>query len=523
MRNDSLPRSGLMQGLRKYVMRNKLDVILVSALVILAGFVSGMNMSGYPQRFEDEGTYISQAWAVKEDGVLAHYTYWYDHPPVGWIQIAGYLLATDAVDRYGSAISAGREFMLLMHLASIVLLFALARRLGMSSIAAGLAGLLYALSPLSIEYSRYVLLDNVAIPWLLAALLLALSPRRHIATAIGAAVCMAIAILSKETLAVLLPVVLYALWRSGDSRNRRYIITSFAVVFTTISAFYILYAALKNELLPGDGHVSLIGSLLWQLSGRKGSGSILDSSSNTYGLVSYWLNIDPYLLVLGAAGMIIALIKRSLRPAGLAMLIGVLLLLRTGYLPFPYVIVLLPFAALCAAGGIEAVIQFARSRYWLPMRLGAWGLTAEIAVALALVVLPLWQQKIRTLASVDADASSRQTVDWIVQNIPRSERIVVESALWADLERQGYNQPKPVWLYKTETDPAVKSEIGGWQGIDYIILNGPTMGSNTFDKSFPLVSSALKNGELAKQFGRDNQEVRIYKVNNSTENIARSR
>ena len=40
---------------------------------------------------DDEGTYTSQAFSVLEDGRLAPYTYWYDHPPLGWIQL-GFLV-----------------------------------------------------------------------------------------------------------------------------------------------------------------------------------------------------------------------------------------------------------------------------------------------------------------------------------------------------------------------------------------------------------------------------------------------
>jgi 4-amino-4-deoxy-L-arabinose transferase-like glycosyltransferase len=253
-----------------WLRRHKLDAAIMTVLVVISGTVSAVNMTGYPQRFEDEGTYISQAWAIKERAQLTHYTYWYDHPPVGWIQMAGHLVTTDAIDRYGSAITAGREFMLILHLATIVLLYALARRFGIGSIAAGVGTLAYALSPLSVEFSRYVLLDNVALPWLLAAFLLAVSPRQHLVTAIGSAVCMAVAILSKETLAILLPVLLYALWTSGDKRNRRYTLIVFAVVLVMVGSFYAMYAALKNELIPGQGHVSLMGTIACNLFVREG-------------------------------------------------------------------------------------------------------------------------------------------------------------------------------------------------------------------------------------------------------------
>lgn len=511
--NTNTTKMSRRQRLAAWLSSNKLDVAVATLLILVSGVVSGVNMAGYPQRFEDEGTYVSQAFAVKERGELAHYTYWYDHPPAGWIQIAGWFAATGSLDRYGSAISAGREFMLVIHLATIVLLYALARRLKIGSIAAGLGVLAFALSPLAVEFSRYVFLDNVALPWLLGAFFLALSPRRSLGSAIGSAACMTIAILSKETFAVLLPVLLYALWRNGDKRNRRYVLTAFGVVLVMLGSSYILYAALKDELFPGIGHVSLIGSILWQLSGREGSGSIFDTTSGTYGLFTYWLNIDKWLLLSGLVTLVPALLYRNLRVIGLASLVGYLLLLRTGYLPYPYVIAVLPFAALTLAGTLDHLISRPLTTAGRPFRtMLALALGFALLVGTLVFVAPTWHSKLSALTSVDQDASSREAVAWIDANISRDNRLVVESALWTDLQGKGFNSPDPVWLYKTETDPEVTREIGGWEGIDYVILNGPTVGAKDFDQAFPTVSTALKHGTLVKQFGKDNQEITVYKI-----------
>jgi hypothetical protein len=51
---------------------------------------------GKQQATDDEGAYVSQAWAVLEWRTLAHYTYWYDHPPFRWTTIAGYSWVTQA-------------------------------------------------------------------------------------------------------------------------------------------------------------------------------------------------------------------------------------------------------------------------------------------------------------------------------------------------------------------------------------------------------------------------------------------
>lgn len=496
-----------------WLKRQKVEVALALALMIIGGTVSAINMTGYPQRFEDEGTYVAQAWAIKEQGTLAHYTYWYDHPPVGWIQIAAWLMAFNGLERYGSAITAGREFMLVMHIVTIGLLYALARRLTIGRLAATGGVLLFALSPLSVEFGRYVLLDNVALPWLLAAFLLALSPKRSMAAAIGAAVCMAIAILSKETLLVLLPVILYMLWRGGDKRNRRYTLTAFGVIFAMLIGTYVLYAALKNELFPGAGHVSLIGTFLWQLFGREGSGSIFDSASSSYGLVAYWLGIDYVLLAAGLLSVLPALAIRSLRPIGLALLISLVMLLRSGYLPYPYVIVLLPFSALCFAGVIDKLLfEPIKKGVWFSVPIGSALVILAFLIAGVVTVNPAWQSKLATQMTEDADLSSRQTVDWIAGNVPHSNRMVIESALWVDLHDKGFDQPNPVWLYKTETDPAVSAQVQGGDKIGYVVLNGPTLYLPDFEAAFPTVAKAIQEGELVAEFGENKEKVFIYQT-----------
>src|SRR5690606_3046573 len=64
------------------------DLLLCGVLLVAILLVQGWNISAYPTLSDDEGTYLAQAWAVQEGRGLAHYTYWYDHPPLGWIQLA---------------------------------------------------------------------------------------------------------------------------------------------------------------------------------------------------------------------------------------------------------------------------------------------------------------------------------------------------------------------------------------------------------------------------------------------------
>ena len=54
-------------------------------------------MYAAPTLVDDEGTYTAQAWAIEHWHTLAHYTYWYDHPPIGWLVIAAWTWPTQAL------------------------------------------------------------------------------------------------------------------------------------------------------------------------------------------------------------------------------------------------------------------------------------------------------------------------------------------------------------------------------------------------------------------------------------------
>src|SRR4029453_4618784 len=61
----------------------------------------------------------------------------YDPPPLGWLLLAAWTTLPGAFNRAGTAIAAGREFMLALQLVSAALLYGVARRLGLRRPAAG--------------------------------------------------------------------------------------------------------------------------------------------------------------------------------------------------------------------------------------------------------------------------------------------------------------------------------------------------------------------------------------------------
>lgn len=496
-----------------WLRRHAYGIATLVVLLNIVALVAGVNMARYPLRFEDEGTYIAQAWAMQYRNSIAHYTYWYDHPFLGWSQIAGWDTLTNALGRYGTSVAAGREFMLVVTVASSGILYVIARRLGMHRPFAVAAVLLFVLCPLALTFHRFVLLDNVAVMWVLAAFALALTPRKHIGAVACSGACMAIAILSKETTAILLPALVYQLLQNSDRRNRRYSLAVFSVILLMLTAVYVLYAALKSELFPGNGHVSLIGTLVWQLHDRASSGSILTPGSGAQGLTSLWLGLDPWLLGLAALLMPLGLYYRRLRPITVALALQVLMLLRPGYLPFPYVISMLPFAALIIVGvGHTTWTTRPRVRQSIWRRRIRRGLVVAATLAVIGLIAEPWSNKLTAAFTTDADEPSRQAVNWVAANASKNDRLVVDSGLWLDLVRQGFDSPEAVWLYKTETDPAVTKQLGGWNGIDYIAVTTATLSPVNQD-TFPTLFEAKQHAVPVAIFGTGSSEITILKVN----------
>src|SRR6185369_6330930 len=336
--------------------------------------------------------------AVLERGALSHYTYWYDHPPLGWVQLAGWLGLSGGIGRASTAIAAARQVVLVAHLVSAALLFVLARRLRLSRAASTGAVLLFALSPLAVSMQRMVLLDNLALPWLLGALVLAASPKQRLGAVAASGACLAVAVLTKETFLLLVPVVVWLAWTRADPRTRRFCLAAFAASFTLLVAMYPLYALLKGELVPGPDRVSLFDAISFQLFTRPSSGSVFDPSSSAHATVAAWLDLDAWLLVAGLVALPVACCIRRLRPIAAGVVLLVVVLVRGGYLPGPFVIVVLPLAALLVAGVADALWRTPGVVGLLPV--GRVVVLAALVVAGA-VVAPQWASADRELATAD--------------------------------------------------------------------------------------------------------------------------
>lgn len=511
------------QRLQRLRGRTLADLLVLGPLLALAGVLHGTNMLSSPSRIDDEGTYVAQAWAVLNLGELTHYTYWYDHPPIGWLQIAGYAGLTGAFDRAPNAVAAGRELMLVAALVSAALLWVLARRLRLPRWGAALAVVLFTVSPLAVEFHRYVYLDNLAVPWLLGAFVLAMSARRDLLSFTAATVCFVFAVLTKETTLLLLPVLAWLIWTRSVGGTRRYVVAVSGAVLTLGGLAYLAFALVKGEVVPGSGRVSVVEGIAFQLGGRDASGSVFTADSLGNTTVGTWLTLDPVLPVLAVVATVLALFVRRLRPFAVGMAVLLLVLLRPGYLPVPYVIAMLPFAALLVAGvavagtriGVPPLTRVAdrlqRARPRLTpvaavVRRPLAGAVVSVGVIAVAVAATTWTAPLRSSLIAPLDTPLTQATRYVVDQVGPDERILTDDAIWVDLVRAGLPREDVVWYYKPDTDPAVPR---GVENYSWVVSTDSLRGDVG---STATVTDAVQDGVPVAVFGTGDQRVEILRL-----------
>jgi hypothetical protein len=499
--------------------RHAASACLLVPLLVLVGAVHAIGMWTFPRWVDDPGTYLSQAWSLQYQHALSPYSYIYDHAPAGWIQMSLWSMLTNGFNRHDSAIGFGNECMLIAKLASCALLFALGRRLRFSRLGAAGTVLLFGLCPLELMYSRWTYLDNLVTPWLLLSFVLAASPRKSILAATGAGLSFAMAALTKETALVVLPALVWAMAQNLDRRNRPQLIVVAGFSGLLLMAMYPLYGLYKGELFERPGQNSLLGTARWQLVERESSGSLLDAGSSTSHMVGQWLGTDRYLLLAGLVAIPIALLGRRLRPAALALVIQWLVLVRGGYVPFMHVVNLMPWSALVVVGAVEIVAGNRGLATFRP--LAGWRssgrpllrpravTTGLVAVCLAAVLVGSWTPTLRHMLQARQEPPLWSATQWLADNVPRDRVLVVHDSIWTDLVHHYGFDPRPIIVYKLDTDPAVRETL---RRIDYLVVPNWYYTTAAGAGKYPTLIEARRHAVVVARFGSGDDGIRIYRV-----------
>lgn len=492
---------------------------LMSGLLLVGLIAHGLNMFNFPSfTFNgDEGIYTGQALAVLQ-GKLAPYTYFYDHAPGGWIFLAAWMALTGGPHTFGSAIDSGRVLMLLLHLAIIHRLYRVAREFGCGRSAAALAGLLFALSPLTLFYGRPVMLDSMMLFWLLISLDLLLDGQGRLSRLVLSGVCFGIALLTKETAIFLLPAMLLLALQERRAHHGRFAVFGWLLPMAFVASWYLLYAALKNELLPpgllGDSrpHVSLLGTLLWQM-GRDGGGMFNWHNQFWHFLREDWMLRDPILIVAGVVAIGVNLARgirdRVALAVGLLGLLPLYYLARGGLVFNFYILFAVPFFALNIAAVIALV--FGHMKRW------PWATAAIVVALVAMLALNWWSiGSAGPLYSARSGQAGHAAIGWIRANLPPTSTIIADDAFWPDLRVPAPGAPAFPNIHshwKVGQDPEVGVGVfrNDWRTVDYLIMT-PGLANNFAGTTYPVAQDALRHARMIRRWAIDGTVVELWQV-----------
>ena len=500
---------------RSHVIWMPLGLLAVIAVALIA---HSYNIFGYPLYLGDEGIYMARAYAVTELGWLTPYTYWYDHAPAGWLLIAAWSLLSGGFDTFGPAVNGGRVLMLLLHLATVAMLFRITHRLTAGNLFAAVSvGLVYALSPLTLTYGRMVLLDNIMIFWVVLAALQLLQHNGRLWPIMFSGFCFGIAVLSKENAFLLLPAFIYGLWTLVEPNHARFARAGWLFAALATISLYPLYAAIRTELFSFDlissfagqgGSISLLGSVLWQL-GRSGGGAPWNPNSDFYQmLVANWWQKDMWLLSLGVAATIWNLVRGD-HARRLVALLAILAAISIGHgnpvFEF-YIVSVLAFLALNIGIVIADLAGLLRSQALAPM-------------ALVAIVAVSWSnlERQKDIFTLDLTAIQRQALAWVREHVPDAAQIVTDDDLWVDLRAKSEvfpNFPGAHSHWQVADDPAVYRDLfhDDWRLIDYLVLT-PNLDQIFAREKSKMTYLAYSNSTSVTSFSEGNARVEIRKVN----------
>ena len=533
-----------------------LPIWLESVLVVLSLAVAfvfhAYNMFNYPRYELDEGTYISNAWAITQ-GLISPYPYGYGHPPLAWMQIAAWIQLTGGPFIFGNALNSGRVFMLFYAIGSALLAYLIVRRWSGSRSAALLALVIFSLSPLSVTFQRQIYLDNVATFWLLLSLyLLAVSDSRLLFIVL-AAISFGISVLSKEIMLLFLPVMLYAAWLHTTRFQRKFSLVSFTYIVLAVCSGFVLMAILKGELfpyswhLPWDTHVhlSMLDTFVGQAQRSESNGSFITSWAAwlsldrvfvlcsiaaplfnlSYGLLSRWrlllympLSLPPFRFS-NRAFRDQLIMRDAERVSDRHLLVSLLaisfwmLLVRGGQVLAFYIIPLIPLIAVNVAIALNTILG------WLGKAVRFDVVRAVLLLAVLVVLIPYDVTAMGGILYQHPTSAQQQALVWIRSHVPRNSFIVINSYMYLDLRVPGgqgvgdgapYPHAEVYWNVAGDPELHQQALDNNPDRIDYIVADSEMLHDiQTVGGDMDIINAALQKSVLRAEFRANDQNLQI--------------
>jgi hypothetical protein len=280
--------------------------------LVLSGFTHLWNPIGFPDFFSDEGVYLRRALHVLEGlGPQETETY-YDHPFFGQIFLSaiffliGYPNYLHSSNAYSTEMlfTVPRIIMGLLAVIDTFLIFKIAERQYNYKVAL-IASVLFAVMPMS-WFMRRILLENLQLPFLLSSILLALNlksetgnsevnkeTKRNTIYVLISGIFLGLAIFTKIPVFVMMPLVAFLIIKYAKNKRN---LALWLIPVLLIPAIWPLYSVVVGQFGYWLDTIKLQST-------REG-----DPLLST---IPVLLHIDPVLIIVGTAGLIIAIVKKD--------------------------------------------------------------------------------------------------------------------------------------------------------------------------------------------------------------------
>jgi len=517
----------------RWLARHKTKVIFGLVFTLVA-FLHSYNMFYYPYFESDEGTYMTQAFSVRENAELTPYVYWYDHPPFGWFILASWVtLLGGNWDTFGNSLYTGRVLMFLFHLIQVSIIFYLVRRLTASPWLAALAVLLYSVSPLASYFQRRILLDNIQTTFVLLSVLMLYLPQVKLRHVLMSGFFYGCAVVTKITAVMFGPAFLLLLLTSKWAVHKGFRTFGWLLTSGAIVSLWLIFALIKTELFPGADRVSLLGSLQYQAS--RGTGAqFWEAASSFRDNIVHWLILDStyvYICAFGlVAAFIIAVFKPKYRFFGLAALGYFVFLIRGGVVIGFYILPFLPFMAMSIALLVGTIKTDILDRLRVPQ------IFSVIVFASFLVVYTLhYAPKVHKYLTVDETSNQIAALKWVKENLPADAKIITDVYGLTELRNPDYVNTKVFnnadWYFKVAMDPAIRytKYRDDWRNFDYILISHEMLYQSRINK-LPVVTEAIRNSVPVIKWDKNSTSftdiqnfittngdwVSLHRINNNT-------
>jgi hypothetical protein len=132
-----------------------------------------------------------------------------------------------------------------------------------------------------------------------------------------------------------------------------------------------------------------------------------------------------------------------------------------------------------------------------------------VALALLVALAFSWAPSLHGMMSVRQEPPLRSATEWLADNVPRNRVLVVHDSIWTDLVHHYGFDPRPIIVYKLDTDPAVRASL---RRIDYLVVPNWYYETASAGGKYPTLMEARKHAVPVAAFGSGDDGVRVYRV-----------